>query len=83
MKILHIVSGTIIEADITNNTFNYLFYLPVEKLCRNDKEWERTRRFIDIIDKYKLYDSSDQSYYRDVDAIRKNMCRDEFEILDD
>jgi hypothetical protein len=83
MKILHIVSGTIIEVDITNNTFNYLFYVPVEKLCRNDKEWERTRRFIDIMDKYKLYNSSDQSYYIDIDQIRKTMCMDEFEILYD
>jgi hypothetical protein len=83
MKILHIISGTIIEVDITNNTFNYLFYLPVEKLCRNDKEWERTRRFIDIMDRAKVYKSSDQSYYIDVNEIRKTMCRDEFEILDD
>jgi hypothetical protein len=83
MKILHIISGTIIEVNITNNTFNYLFYLPVEKLCRNDKEWERTRRFIDIMDRAKVYKSSDQSYYIDVNEIRKTMCRDEFEILDD
>jgi hypothetical protein len=83
MKILHIISGTIIEVDITNNTFNYLFYLPVENLCKNYKEWERTRRFIDSMDKAKVYNSSDQSYYIDVDEIRKTMCMDEFEILDD
>jgi hypothetical protein len=83
MKILHILSGTIIEVNMTNNTFNYLFYVPVEKLGRNDKEWERTRRFIDSMEKAKVYKSSDQSYYIDVDQIRKTMCRDEFEILDD
>jgi hypothetical protein len=83
MKILHIVSGTVIEANITNNTLNYLFYLPVKKLCKNYREWERTRRFIDSMERAKVYKSSDQSYYRDVDEIRKTMCRDEFEILDD
>jgi hypothetical protein len=83
MKILHIISGTIIEVNITNNTFNYLFYVPVENLCRNDKEWERTRRFIDIMDRAKVYKSSDISYYRDIEEIRKTMCYDEFEILDD
>jgi hypothetical protein len=83
MKILHVISGTIIEADISKNTFNYLFYLEVDKLHRNDKEWERTRRFIDTMDEYKIRKSSDESYYRDLVDIRKSMCVDEFEILDD
>lgn len=82
IKVLHVVSGTIVEADITKNTLNYLFHVEMKKLERNDKEWERVRRFIDVIDKAKIYASSDHSYYRDLESIRESMCMDEFEFLD-
>ena len=81
MKVLHVISGTIIETGITQNTLDRLFSQSIEEITNSNTGWADVRRFIDAMDKAGVYTSSDKSYYVDLKDIQETMCIDEFELL--
>lgn len=89
-KILHVPSGVIFESEafLGQSTLDLVFTdlkkdYKTDVKFRESRDFYALRRFIDSLDDNRIWISGTISYEQDVNKLRTQICKEEFEILYD